>query len=163
MTSFTAQMVKILLMVQKSQGQPPFGWCAKTLVNNGRNYQPQLVQLVSRISDFFHQQSHLPGSLAPKRKIIFHQCFRCELLLLGAVAKPSQEGQQDLSGLLLSLQKQQKDAPCTKRHGWFFVSGEAAWKYELIRSVGEARGQWLSTIWAATTWPGLFGCIEGMA
>jgi len=37
-----------------------------------------------------------PGT---KRKIIFHQCFRCELSLLGAVAKPSQEGQQDLSGL----------------------------------------------------------------
>ena len=39
----------ILLMVQKSQGQPPVG-CFWNPANNGINYQPQLVQ------DFSHQQ-----------------------------------------------------------------------------------------------------------
>ena len=40
----------ILLMVQKSRWQPPFG-CIPNLVNNEIRYQPQLV-----IAGFFHQQ-----------------------------------------------------------------------------------------------------------
>ena len=42
----------ILLMVQKSQGQPRFG-CFWNVVNNGINYQPQLVCRISELSTVF--------------------------------------------------------------------------------------------------------------
>ena len=45
---------EILLMVQKSQGQPPFGWCLKPIINNGINYQPtgELIGSLSHIPLF---------------------------------------------------------------------------------------------------------------
>ena len=56
-------MSYILLMVQKSQTTV---WDVYNLVNNGINYQPQLV-----VWDFFHQQW---ASLPPKIKSEFTPC-----------------------------------------------------------------------------------------
>ena len=53
----------ILLMVQKSQTTT--FWMYKNLVNNGENYQPQLVQ------DFFHQQYDIGQKRTKPRNRLF--------------------------------------------------------------------------------------------
>ena len=59
--------LKILLMVQKSQGQPPFG-CFWNLVNNEINHQPQLV---------------IAGSL--KHQLYFSKRWRTMTIIYNAV------------------------------------------------------------------------------
>ena len=56
-------------MVQKSQGQPSFGWCWN-LVKHGINYQPQLVCL----PDFCHQLYQTTIVTRPSSIIVSQDC-----------------------------------------------------------------------------------------
>ena len=79
MMGMGVEVMVILLMIQKSQGQPPFGFgCinlynpSKISVNNGINYQPQLLSRISEPLTLFRRSwliftDHLRHSLSGRQ------------------------------------------------------------------------------------------------